>query len=147
MELLHKLIDEEVKVVGLKNVFLRGLSQGCAMSLHAILTYVPEEASEKDSFGGYVGMAGYFPFVDDVLENMSSQNGGNDENDPFTVSENVLEAETALKPLQSNTMNFIRDISDLPAIEEETKPLPFVRTPFILGHGINDVKVKIKLGE
>jgi hypothetical protein len=44
-------------------------------------------------------------------------------------------------------MNFIRDISDLPALEEDTKPLPFVRTPFILGHGINDVKVKIKLGE
>jgi predicted esterase len=144
---LHKLIDDEARVVGLGNVFLGGLSQGCAMSLHAILTYVPEEVSDKGSFCGYIGMSGYFPFVDDVLENISSAGDINDEDDPFAASIEFLAPEQTLKCIQLDTANFIRHISDLPALEDNMTTLPFVSTPFILGHGTNDVKVRIKLGE
>lgn len=36
---LRSIVDEEVKLVGAANVFIGGLSQGCAMSIHFLLSH------------------------------------------------------------------------------------------------------------
>ncbi|KAF3918656.1 hypothetical protein AA313_de0205223 [Arthrobotrys entomopaga] len=57
-EVLHHLIREEVEDgIPLEKIVLGGLSQGCAASVYAMLTF------EGGSLGGYIGMSGWFPFV------------------------------------------------------------------------------------
>ncbi|PVH81010.1 hypothetical protein DL98DRAFT_625716, partial [Cadophora sp. DSE1049] len=53
---LHKLLEQEIKLVGKKNVVLWGLRQGAAMALSTLLTW------EGESFGAIIGSNGWLPF-------------------------------------------------------------------------------------
>lgn len=49
---IHCILDKEVALVGAKNVFLGGASQGCGVALHCALTYPGE-------LGGVIGCMGH----------------------------------------------------------------------------------------
>ncbi|KAF3138199.1 hypothetical protein TWF703_004728 [Orbilia oligospora] len=56
-EVVHQIIRDEVSSgISLSNIILRGLSQGCASSIYALLTF-------DKKLGAYIGMSGWFPFV------------------------------------------------------------------------------------
>jgi hypothetical protein len=117
------------------------------MSMHAILSYSPDSSFNEDPFGGYIGMSGYFPFIEDLLENVFSPAIDNDEDDPFAANEEFLELDQSPMLLQVGIANFVRDAAELRILDEDAKTWPFMGTPFILGHGSKDVKVRIELDE
>ncbi|RDW71460.1 alpha hydrolase-9 [Coleophoma cylindrospora] len=139
-EFLRPILDNEVVAVGAKNVFIGGLSQGCAMAAHLLLSYQPgeSEGDENDSLGGFIGMSGWLPFADEVQDLIRPDElvGKEDNDDPFATS-------TQLSPA-IQVCNFVRDIMDLPLLKEMEPSC--LRTPVFLGHGKSDEKVKIDLG-
>ena len=56
--IIHHLLDTEVPVVGIGNVFLGGQGQGCAMALYALLTY---KSRVGGILGGVIGLSGWLP--------------------------------------------------------------------------------------
>ena len=56
--IIHRLLDTEVPVVGIGNVFLGGQGQGCAMALYALLTY---KSRVGGILGGVIGLSGWLP--------------------------------------------------------------------------------------
>lgn len=56
--MIHRLLDTEVPVVGIGNVFLSGHGQGCATALYALLTY---QSSVGGVLGGVIGLSGWLP--------------------------------------------------------------------------------------
>ena len=56
--MIHRLLDTEVPVVGIGNVFLGGYGQGCATALYALLTY---KSSVGGVLGGVIGLSGWLP--------------------------------------------------------------------------------------
>ena len=56
--IVHRLLDTEVPVVGIGNVFLGGHGQGCATALYALLTY---KSSVGGIPGGVIGLSGWLP--------------------------------------------------------------------------------------
>ena len=56
--MIHRLLDTEVPVVGIGNVFLGGHGQGCATALFALLTY---KSSVGGVLGGVIGLSGWLP--------------------------------------------------------------------------------------
>lgn len=56
--IIHHLLDTEVPVVGIGNVFLGGQGQGCAMALYALLTY---KSRLGGILGGVIGLSGWLP--------------------------------------------------------------------------------------
>ncbi len=56
---LHRVIEAEAEAeaVGLGNIVLGGLSQGCATALHVLLSFEPD-VREKSALGGFMGMSG-----------------------------------------------------------------------------------------
>nr|POE53269.1 lysophospholipase-like protein 1 [Quercus suber] len=154
---LKILVDEEVKLVGAANVFIGGLSQGCAMGLHLLLSY-----EGSPSLGGFVGMSGWLPF-NDAMETIvrprssceSRQDESEDDN-PFATSgdeeidfeaEQSHQGETCVDPpsIAEEVCNFVRDNMDLPPISPSSQP-SWLSTPVFLGHGKNDEKVKMAKG-
>ncbi|RDL39472.1 uncharacterized protein BP5553_03812 [Venustampulla echinocandica] len=145
--LLNIIIQEEARVVGLRNVFLGGLSQGCAMGLHVFLNYLPENLSD-DSFGGFIGMSGWLPLARPLQENVWSSTDAGDDDDPFAEPlEGSERGGETPQTWQIRAANFARDIADLPPLEMDTALPPFIKTPVFLSHGRHDEKVKMKLGE
>lgn len=146
-ELLKGIVDEEVKHVGAENVFIGGLSQGCAMGLHFLLSYegssVDSEAGK--SLGGFVGISGWLPFAKDVERILHPEDStqGKDEDegddDPFATSDSSIPS-TAVQ-----VCNSIRDNMDLSLITDSPQPL-CLATPVFLGHGMMDDKVKVAKG-
>ncbi|KAF2427792.1 alpha/beta-hydrolase [Tothia fuscella] len=151
---LHHLITEEARLVGLNNVVLGGLSQGCAMMLHAALSYQhdPHSSGGKGvSFGGFFGMSGWLPFADDIL-NVSIAAGQEEDGDDdfFDFEDGDTDNNSdSTSAAQLRAANLIRDIADLPVLGSDltTTTLPFVTIPILLGHATDDEKVPIQLGE
>ena len=56
--IVHRLLDTEVPVVGIGNVFLGGQGQGCAVALFALLTY---KSRAGGILGGVIGLSGWLP--------------------------------------------------------------------------------------
>ena len=57
-QIIHRLLDTEVPMVGIRNVFLGGHGQGCAMALYAFLAY---KSSVGGMLGGVIGLNGWLP--------------------------------------------------------------------------------------
>lgn len=73
---VHALLRDEIKLVGKENVVLWGLSQGCATSLAALLTWYDE------SFAAMVGMCGWLPFAG-LMRDIAQEDGSDPSDDPF----------------------------------------------------------------
>lgn len=88
--LIHSLLDTEVPVVGIGNVFLGGQGQGCATALYALLAY---KSRVGGILGGVIGLSGWLPFQkilnDFALEmkrlNDTPPNNGEDEQKMISV--------------------------------------------------------------
>lgn len=159
---LNPLLDEEVGAVGAKNVFIGGLSQGCAMAVHLLFSYQPTERGgngDEGSLGGFIGMSGWLPFADDIQDLIGL--GGKretvceeDDDDPFETSGGEEEEEdrfdfepecSQLSPAKQ-VCNLVRENMELPPFEATDPEPPCLQTPVFLGHGKSDEKVKIGLG-
>ncbi|KAF2171804.1 hypothetical protein M409DRAFT_50444 [Zasmidium cellare ATCC 36951] len=142
-QFLDAMVEDEVKLVGSKNVIIGGLSQGCAASLHLLLSYEGGSGDQgsRKPLGGFVGMSGWLPFAKDVRLILNPEDSSDDDDDPFGASGSRSDASTAVQ-----VCNFIRDNMDLPALPDEHQPL-FLATPVFLGHGIHDSKVKVAKGQ
>jgi predicted esterase len=155
-EFLFPVLDEEVRSVGAKNVFLAGLSQGCAMGLHLLLSYQPKECEgyhEGRSLAGFVGMCGWLPFAEDIQElirlDKREDMEEEDKDDPFATSDVEDDGVefASDKPHFSSAMqvcNFVRENMEMPSFT--SSELPCLRTLVFLGHGKSDDKVTIDLG-
>lgn len=152
-EFLKGVVDEEVSQVGASNVFVGGLSQGCAMSLHFLLSHVGQ-------LGGFVGMSGWLPFVDDMEgilhpkedelggDNPFALSGADEDSSPlasFHEPETLSGEQFTQCPAAVIICNFVRDIMDLQLIPESHEPL-WLHTPVFLGHGLSDEKVRVVKG-
>jgi len=56
---VYGLIKNEAKAVGIGNVTIGGLSQGCAMAFHILMSF---DVEGHGRLGGFVGMSGWLPF-------------------------------------------------------------------------------------
>jgi len=158
---MHGLICEEAKAVGLRNVVIGGLSQGCAMSLHVVLHYEPTalevaisgEAAEGEgegkaaSLGGYIGMSGWLPFAEEIHEAAAPirYEDDEDEDDPFGHTETRAELDDSHEARRARVANFARDLVDLEPLDDRSKPW-FAQSSYFLGHGKADEKVPVYLG-
>lgn len=148
---IHNLMRQEEELIGAKNVIVGGLSQGCAMAFHVLLSYEPEPDLESSSnaIGGFIGMSGWLPFQKDILSTVSHKDLGysdddDDSDDPFSTAQQD-DDETEL----FRAANCVRDIVNLPPLsaDESAGPPAFVHCPVFLGHGDADPKVSVRLGE
>lgn len=143
------LVQNEVDVVGSKNVLLGGISQGCATSLITLLLL-------RYPIAGCVGLSGYLPFCRDMEQLLDAdQDGGNeDDGDVFERAEPVMEVveldtredDKMDKSPADQVFDFVRDLITLP--NQPTYPRgSALSTPLFLGHGTADEKVKHEFGE
>ncbi len=138
---MHQIIQEEGKAVMLENVPIGGLSQGCAMALHVLLSFECDVV-EDGALGGFVGMSGWLPFRDALEEIIKPSYEFFESNDPFERDNNDSDHDS--QSVGARSRNFVRDNMDLPPV---TTDLPAcLQTPVFLGHGEADDKVSVKLG-
>ncbi|KAF2143193.1 uncharacterized protein K452DRAFT_325823 [Aplosporella prunicola CBS 121167] len=155
---VHVLIEKEAALVGVQNVVVGGLSQGCAAALHVLLNY---HCQNKGALAGFVGMSGWLPFAGALdprgEEEEAAGDGEEDEDDifgadddeegDFGASEDAVGRQpSTLEGLQLRAANTARDIASLPPLSAQDTPA-FPRTPVFLGHGRSDEKVAVELGE
>ncbi|KAL1865011.1 hypothetical protein Daus18300_007358 [Diaporthe australafricana] len=154
-EFVMTLVNQEAEVVGMERVIVGGLSQGCAAALHVLLN-----SGGKVAMGGFVGMSGWLPFAETLDPTVVDRDDGHDEdNDIFGPdSDNEDETENRgseqeldrryvpLLELQRTAANTARDIASLPSLSA-AQEVVFPSTPIFLGHGRNDEKVSVDLGE
>ncbi|OCL03384.1 alpha/beta-hydrolase [Glonium stellatum] len=146
---VHGLIRSEQKLIGARNVVLGGLSQGCAMGLHALLSFERDglaKTEETDPLGGFIGISGWLPLAHEISEEAWPAPVCEDQ-DFFANDKDPREIDT-LEKRQMRAANFVRGIVELPALSSECNKSPcFARTLIFLGHGTSDDKVDIRLGE
>ena len=133
---IHDLLWTEIDLVGAANVVLGGLSQGCAASLIALLTWPGEPLAAA------FGMCGWLPFrghMEDIARGTGSPENDDAEN-PFSVP-------TEPKHLDNPSMRAIEYLHEELDIPVPSPPLSFQRTPLLLAHGTEDEKVPIVLGQ
>ncbi|KAL1869714.1 hypothetical protein VTK73DRAFT_2955 [Phialemonium thermophilum] len=116
------------------NIFLGGLSQGCAMSLSILL------ALDHD-VGGFIGMSGYLPYREDIDEAVTDVIV--DDDDPFSTETSADDCED---PCVRATV-FERDLLCLPPLVRCGPENTAHSTPIFLGHGEEDEKVPCSLGQ
>ena len=143
---LHNLLQEEIDVVGAKNVVLVGLSQGCAASVITTLLW------EGEAFGAIVGMCGYLPFRKAMWD--SAQDSRNEANDCFAVygdDEDVFEKDEEESggdgTEYEKAIEWLRE--ELQVSKEGSKDAksPMQSIPVFMGHGMEDEKVPCETGK
>ena len=98
--MIHRLLDTEVPVVGIGNVFLGGHGQGCATALYALLTY---KSSVGGLLGGVIGLSGWLPMQKTLNGVALELKGANDTPKDRERSKRLLE----LKSIELDFLNFL----------------------------------------
>lgn len=166
---LHDLLRKEIALApggDAKNVIFGGLSQGCAVSLVAGLLW------EGERLGAWVGMCGWLPFAERLMEHIepagagmkegdgegSGNLGGNEDDfDPFGNDDDDDDDDTDRQNPELDTpaaraINWLREELDLPKIKarssssSEGPSFPILEMPLFWGHGAQDDRVSILLG-
>lgn len=158
-EFLKPIVDTAVKALGTSNVFVGGLSQGCAMAMHFLASYqgVRDDGNgtktREQALGGFIGMSEWMPYAADMEEIIRPEcydDSGADEDGPFSHSGDEGDGNVRIEPKEPATSiatgicNLVRDNMDLPPIAT-INPL-CLGTPVFLGHGRNDERVKMEKG-
>jgi predicted esterase len=135
---VHSLLKAEIAEVGASNVFLWGLSQGCAISLIAWLLW------EGETFAAVIGMCGWLP-LRKRMEIAISEDIGTEVNNPFSKGNEAGSEPHEVLPKFIRVVEYLREELQVPT----TSPSPYSnRTiPIFLGHGTEDLKVPAVLGE
>ena len=150
-EMVKAIVTKEAKELGeggLRKVFLGGLSQGCAMSLHILLAFERDEGENCLGFGGFIGMSGWLPFQDSVDGLLGIGNVDDEEEDenPFGDESGDEEDSGGAEERVIRVAQFIRkDVMDLPEAKKEL--LACRHTPIFLGHGGQDDVVPLEYGK
>lgn len=139
---IHGIIREEIAVVGARNILLGGLSQGCASSVYALLTF-------EDTLGGFIGMSGWMPLQHRVNEILNPVNSDESEDISFEFQsgdngelQGVAENSDSIP---TKVVNFLRESLSMDTFGADN--LKCLRAPVFMGHGEADEKVSCALGE
>ncbi|KAK2882675.1 hypothetical protein FQN49_000107 [Arthroderma sp. PD_2] len=133
---------------GHRRVILGGLSQGCAAGIFTLLGGGFGSHS-SETLGGFVGMSGWLPFEAQLRDIAGSKPDVDDGLDPFADSTDSAEE----SPTTVQAVNHIRDILDLDMLSVgdhmsvDSPPASHLLSPVFLGHGSDDPKVSVKLGQ
>lgn len=145
---LRELIEREAAVFagepdgGYGRIILGGLSQGCATG---IFTFLAGQDDKMRKLGGFAGMSGWLPLNGQLEQIFESAGLSLEDDDPFSK-----DGEEDPSP-RLQAISHIRDILDLHPLP--TTPAPsdmgtaHLQAPVFLGHGSEDEKVSVKLGE
>lgn len=103
--------------------------------------------------GGFVGMSGWLPFRRDIDEIINSgrtpdgNNDGDDDDDEDPISFDASEEEE-IDPIFA-AINFARDLLSMEALDASISKATqtSLTTPVFLGHGEDDEKIKVTLGQ
>ena len=148
---IHELLRREIELVGgnAKNVFLGGLSQGCAASLVSLLLW------EGDPLGAAFGMCGWLPFqkqMEDVAREIDTEGDGKVEGEDFNPFEDSNEdaddgdAQTSHDSPPARAIAHLKETLEMPSERPSSSHLPFQDIPLFLGHGVEDEKVPLCFG-
>ncbi len=123
-----------------RELYSRGLSQGCAMALFVLLSF-------DFSLGGFGGMSGWLPFRTDIDEFVCSRDRCGEENVggfSFCRKEEDVEEIVSIQ-----AVNLVRNVLSMDpiAVERSNASPSCLITPVFLGDGDNDEKVQCKLGK
>ncbi|CZR64842.1 related to phospholipase/esterase [Phialocephala subalpina] len=137
---IHSLLRKEIEVVGIKNVALWGLSQGCATSLTSLLTW------DGEPFAATVGMCGWLPFSN-VIKDIAADEGPEDD-DPFAHSGDEDEdLFSGSKNSEAGSRNLgVAYLREELEMKTEKPGEAFSNVPVFLAHGTEDERVSIDLG-
>lgn len=119
----HELVKAELTPVTPERIILGGISQGCATSLHALL-------SGKEKLGGYVGWSGWMPFRAQVEEAAGSR------------EDSASQQAARLAEFYSYRL----DIGSVTSSTGEVDTHKAFGTPVFFGHGDDDEVVDVELG-
>jgi predicted esterase len=150
-EMVKEIVTEEAKELGergLQKVFLGGLSQGCAMSLHVLLAFDRDEEEKCMGFGGFIGMSGWLPFQDEINSLLGIRRGddGEEDENPFgDESGDEEDGGDAEDPVVKVTRFIRKDVMNLSKAQNEL--LVCRHTPIFLGHGDQDDVVPLEYGK
>ncbi|OAA60086.1 Phospholipase/carboxylesterase/thioesterase [Cordyceps fumosorosea ARSEF 2679] len=128
-------IRDELGRVPPQNLVLGGLSQGCAMALAVLLCL-------DHPIGGFIGMSGFFVFESGINMVLDDDDDGDDDFDPFSGGDETRNRKSPIR-----AQEYERELLCLDPISEPSVQRTAHRTPFLLGHGAEDEKVPIRLGE
>ncbi|KAI9767302.1 MAG: hypothetical protein M1840_005711 [Geoglossum simile] len=135
---LHDLIAKEMESIPPENIILGGLSQGCAVALHALMTL-------DLTLGAFVGMSGWFPFVkhlEDIIQPPAGEGSAGLTNEPGGGHEGKPTS-TAMQ-----AVNFLCKNLDIEPLPDTAGAIPrSLQTPLFIGHGEVDIKVFFRLGK
>ncbi|KAL8652338.1 MAG: hypothetical protein Q9210_002737 [Variospora velana] len=132
---IHILLRGAIEDVGAENVVLGGLSQGCAASLIALVTWNGEPIAAA------FGICGWLPFriqMEEIAGSASLDNGDGAEEDLFES-----DGEAVLKDPPTQATAFLCEELE---ISVKVHSMSFQRVPLFLGHGVEDEKVAVGLG-
>ncbi|KAL8963774.1 MAG: hypothetical protein Q9183_004970 [Haloplaca sp. 2 TL-2023] len=133
---IHLLLQSATEEVGAENVVLGGLSQGCATTLVAVLTWNGEPI--RAAFG----MCGWLPFRKQ-MEDILITNDGNPDDGMEDVFETYGGAEEYDADVAFHAVGFLREELGM---DNGGKDLVFRKIPLFLAHGAEDHRVPVELG-
>lgn len=133
--IVHELIRKEVEAVGVKNVILGGLSQGCATALISLALWTGEP------FGAAFGMSGWLPFSN-VLRVGGEQARTKIESAPETNSQHDDQSKSRDQEAGRAALTALKVALDIERPESDA----ILRTPIFIGHGTRDLVVSDELG-
>ncbi|KAM3446247.1 hypothetical protein MY3296_009846 [Beauveria thailandica] len=124
---------DELSRVPPGNLILGGLSQGCAMALAVLLCL-------DHPVGGFIGMSGFLTYESGLRMVLAEDDYG-DGFDPF------FDAQRPAREQPVRAQEYERELLCLDPVKEPLSECTACRTPVLLGHGAEDEKVPIRLGE
>lgn len=138
-QFLHGLIEKEAESVGVENVVLGGLSQGCATMLISLLLW------QGPPIGAAFGMSGRLPFVALISNNFDIDGDLMGEENPFEQSVEIRDVSSNEHKMSAygKAVKILREELDLPSHRLSGE----LETSIFLGHGVDDEKVRCCLGE
>lgn len=144
---IHNILNQEIEIVGSRNVVLMGLSQGCAASIVATMLW------RGEPFGAVVGMCGYLPFRKDMHDQLESSENARriehgvleeeDDDDIFEKDPGAFESGTKLE----RAIDWLQEELQYSEVETRQMSSPSIQSiPVFMGHGTDDEKVPIQMG-
>ena len=135
---IHDLLRREIAIVGAKNIILGGLSQGCAAALISLLLW------DGEPLGALFGMCGWLPYQnylrDIVLSTSLIHDAIGTDDSPF---EQATSEHTPDSPIKQAITYLHEELDFLPI----NRSFAYQQTPVLLGHGAEDEKVPLLLGQ
>ncbi|KAK5130490.1 hypothetical protein LTR04_004978 [Oleoguttula sp. CCFEE 6159] len=125
IERVHAIVEEELRHVSADRILLGGISQGCATSVHALL-------SAPWRLGAFVGFCGWLPFQADLKDAAKAPENVHRRLAAFFQTRLGIRPPASSSVLPSNT-----------TFDSSAGPL---QTPVFLGHAMDDDVIDVALG-